>query len=330
LPCGDACENTGVAAPEAIGSHWVEINENAYCDPRYDLCNTPSAFLALPTGKTGTYTPSSTALLDLNSRSLSQTICSPWSAPDVSAVDGPFVIVSDSTESGVARCGSSTVLPVVTGSSEGLTETDHLVSGCPLSSTQPGAGSSGPREGVFLPGLRHFTITLPPSFSQCAGVLGDEALYISSEHPNQVWRAELPTGPLPSYPACPRSSTIRLRSTNPDAYQQFVPAGADQVLLCRYGPHAQPRLRTQRLITTPTAVSRLARALNRLPATHKTQRCPANTGPLITAFFRYPTIDDVPVTVQLAGCSTASNGHIKRTASGHRGQETLRYLKRLT
>ena len=59
FPCGDACENTGTAAPAAIGSHWVEIDENAYCDPRYDSWNLPDEFVGVPSGKAGSYTSSS-------------------------------------------------------------------------------------------------------------------------------------------------------------------------------------------------------------------------------------------------------------------------------
>jgi len=329
LPCGEACENTGVAAPGAIGSHWVEIDENAYCDSRYDPCSTPDAFVALPSGKTGSYTPSSHTLLDLNSPSLSQTICAPWSSADVSAIDGQFVAVAEGTEPGVARCGSSTVLPVVPGTSEGFTETDHLMSGCPLTPTPSGGGVSGPREGVFLPSLERFTMTLPASFQPCTGELDDEALYVWSERPDRVWRAQLPTGPLPTYRACPRTSTVRLQSTNPNAYQRLVPAGADQVLLCRYGPLPGRRLRSQRLISSQSAVSRLARALNRLPTESGIRSCVFDNGTSISAFFRYPALDDVPVTVQLTGCATVTNRHLRRAAFTRAGEATVRYLERL-
>lgn len=248
--CGEACANDGVAAPDAIGSHWVDINENAYCDTRYDPCDTPDALVALPSGKTGRYVPSSHTLLDLNSPSLSRTICAPWSAPDVIAMDRSFVYVSDTAESGVARCGSSTVVPVVPGVSDGIIQTDHLMAGCPIS-----AGSStSPWTGVFLQSLDHFTMTLPSSFQPCAGELDNQALYVGTEHPDRLWRAQLPTGPLPTYPVCPRRSTTRLASTNPNAYQQLVPAGADAALLCRYGPLTRPRLLSHRLIKSPSLV----------------------------------------------------------------------------
>lgn len=72
------------------------------------------------------------------------------------------------------------------------------------------------------------------------------------------------------------------------------------------------------------------RALNRLPSARGIRSCPADTGTSITAFFRYPSLDDVPVTVQLTGCATATNGHIKRTPSNRSAHAATRNLKRLT
>jgi hypothetical protein len=85
-----------------MGSRWVEIDENAYCDPRYDPCDTPNAYVALPGGQSGSYTPSPNTLLDFNSRSLSEPICSPWSqsADETVSLDDSFVILQ--TNDGVA------------------------------------------------------------------------------------------------------------------------------------------------------------------------------------------------------------------------------------
>jgi hypothetical protein len=142
---------------------------------------------------------------------------------------------------GVARCGARSVLRLVIGGNGGLSETAHLVASCPTTTSPDGLSQSGPYNGVFLPSLRRFTLMLPPNFTPCSPYFDDGALYLPSEQPEGVWRATLPTGPLPTYPSCPRTDTVSLHSTNPDAYQQLVPDGASQILLCRYGRRIRPR-----------------------------------------------------------------------------------------
>lgn len=332
LPCGQACENIGVAAPGAIGSNWVDINENAYCDPRYEPCDIPDALVALPSGRLGTYTPSPTTLLDLNSRSLSQTICVPWSRPATGQIslDGRDVVLQNTSGVAVAPCGSSSILPLVTGDNGGLAETSHLVASCSVTSSPYALPQSGPYSGVFLPSLHRFSLTLPASFMPCTASFDDGALYSSSPQTGQVWRAELPTGPLPTYPSCPPASSVALHSTNPDAYQQLVPNAADQVLLCRYGPPARSRLLAHRLTTSATTVSSLTHMLDRLPATRPIRRCPANAGQTTIAFFRYPSADDVPVRIDLTGCPAASNGHLGRYPSARSAQALRRRIDQLT
>jgi hypothetical protein len=59
FPCTNACENIGTAAPVAMGSHWVAINEQAYCDPRYYTCTSNDIeYVSIPDATVRTYTPS--------------------------------------------------------------------------------------------------------------------------------------------------------------------------------------------------------------------------------------------------------------------------------
>jgi hypothetical protein len=330
FPCGQACEDIGVAAPEAIGSDWVDINENAYCDPRMGPCDTPDALVALPSGRLGTYTPSPNTLIDLSSPSLSQPICAPWSRPAAGSLslDGGFVVLQKTSGVTVARCGSSLAQPLVSGDNGGLAQTAHLVASCPLTSIPYALSQPGPYDGVFLPSLTHFTLTLPPSFMPCTAYFDDDALYLWSEQGNHVWRAELPTAPLPTYPSCPRTDAASLPSTNPAAYQQLVPTGTDQVLLCRYGQSIRSRLLAHRLITSATTASSLTRILDRLPSSGQVGRC-ATAGETITAFFRYASADDVPVTIHLTGCSPISNGHLRRNSSDHSARALIRRMDQL-
>jgi hypothetical protein len=47
--CGAPCQDIGVAAPLAAGSHWLEIDEAAYCDPRYTSCDHAPVYVSFPT-----------------------------------------------------------------------------------------------------------------------------------------------------------------------------------------------------------------------------------------------------------------------------------------
>lgn len=69
----------------------------------------------------------------------------------------------------------------------------------------PGFSQPGPFQGVFIPSLIPFTMTLPSGFGPCSGSFDDGALYVWSDPTGQIWRAVLPTGPLPTYPACPHA-----------------------------------------------------------------------------------------------------------------------------
>jgi hypothetical protein len=324
FPCGQPCADVGVAAPGAIGSHWLYMNENAYCEPRYAPCNVPNVYVALPSGRVGSYTPNSRTLLDLNSPGLSETICAPWSQPPTGSLsmDGNFVVLQSASGVAVTRCGSTRVLPLVTGANVGLIETAHLIATCPA--TPYGLGSY---QGVFLPSLQRFTLVLPATFSPCDRAYVDNgALYLWAES-GEVWRTVLPTGPLPTYTSCPATAGA-LRSTNPNAFGQLAPAGASEALLCRYRTTKPRRLAASRLIVDRSELAGIQRAFDQLPGGRSGRggrRCPTAATTTVTVLFRYPTADDVPVSIS-AGCQAATNDHLLRSTGNTNGRHLLQRL----
>lgn len=183
FPCGWACANTGVAAPDGIGSHWLAMNEDAYCDIRYSRCNQGVVYVSLPTGVTRRYRPSSGTIVDLNSRLLARTLCSPLHG--VLALYGNFGVAEDTTGSYLERCGS------------------RLHKRLPSS---PETGNSralifwpaqSELTGILLPGLRSFVIPVPhalvmptprvPDGGLEEAVLSSSTLYVLSSA-EELWR----------------------------------------------------------------------------------------------------------------------------------------------
>jgi hypothetical protein len=128
-----------------------------------------------------------------------------------------------------------------------------------------------------------------------------------------------------AFPVCPPRDRRVPSSTTAGARAALVPAGAQQVLLCRYsglGAYPRPagprsfRLIAHHLVLAHSIVEDLENKLNALKAVTGVQSCPADNGAAIIAFFRYRSaskIDD-PVTIHLGGCSIVSNGHVNREA----------------
>ncbi len=150
----------------------------------------------------------------------------------------------------------------------------------------------------------------------------------SPEHTNPMLRA---------YPFCRDHNRHLLSSTTIGSATALVPAGARQVLLCRYsgvGPNRARALRliAHRIVRTRATVDRLAAEFNALRQLTGVYACPSDSGASIIAFFRYgsaPKSDD-PVTVDLGGCLAVTNGHVHRTAVWAPGPALLRQLKALT
>lgn len=128
---------------------------------------------------------------------------------------------------------------------------------------------------------------------------------------------------LRTYPFCARYNRPPLKSTTAGANATLVPAGARQVLLCRYSGVGRDRAKAvrliaHRLVVDRATVDRISNQLGALGQATGAMSCPNDSGATIVAIFRYgpaPKADD-PVTVDLGGCATVTNGHVTRTALG--------------
>ena len=119
--------------------------------------------------------------------------------------------------------------------------------------------------------------------------------------------------------ACPSKAPATPEvSARPGATVTLVPHGATSLLLCRYAglnPQADAgRLERGRLAPTSAAVDRLAAGLDAIRPTPpgETFNCPFDDGSEILALFGYPSGPPNPVTIDLEGCRTATNGHVAR------------------
>lgn len=142
-----------------------------------------------------------------------------------------------------------------------------------------------------------------------------------------------------TYAFCPDHDRHVIRSTTTGAAKTLVPAGARQVLLCRYtglGAHPTPsrggfRLIAHRRVTRLATVNRLAAGLDALKEPRGAVACPSDSGAALIAFFRYRSGSDDPVTVKLGGCSPVTNGHLTRGfAAPDTGRQLIRQLESLT
>jgi hypothetical protein len=120
---------------------------------------------------------------------------------------------------------------------------------------------------------------------------------------------------------CPSRDPTRVSSARVGASAALVPAGATQVVLCRYdGPFGGPassltqrfRLVATLTLNGPRARS-LAAGLDRLPT--MPPGCRGGSGAAVVGFFRYPAGSPDPVRINLGGCGTATNGHVMRSAN---------------
>jgi hypothetical protein len=120
--------------------------------------------------------------------------------------------------------------------------------------------------------------------------------------------------------------------------QTLVPHGARAMLLCRYrgvnpSPDEAGTLAASRPIKKRAAVKRLAREFNALrpiPPGSGVTACPADDGSKVIAFFHYAHSPDDPVTADLRGCRSVTNGQIVRSALSDSGDRLLRHLGKLT
>jgi hypothetical protein len=153
----------------------------------------------------------------------------------------------------------------------------------------------------------------------------------TSSHPRSA------TTDFRTYPSCPLTDRHQLTSRTTGSHRKLVPAGARQVLLCRYGGlnagAERMRLVKSRMVLAAPTVVQLAREFNMLHAFPSGPlSCPADFGAKVIAIFRYlPTQkSDDPVTVDTSGCTPVTNGHLVRWAALAPGPAMLQQLKMLT
>lgn len=139
-----------------------------------------------------------------------------------------------------------------------------------------------------------------------------------------------------TYPACPVSDRQPLVSTTRGSAAELVPAGALQVLLCRYSgvnpiPSAADRLVAHRLVGSRLGSQRLAAEFDALkPVQPGSYSCPVDFGVEIIAIFRYASRSDDPVALDPNGCTSVTNGHVDRTAGFAPGPHLISQLEALT
>jgi hypothetical protein len=97
---------------------------------------------------------------------------------------------------------------------------------------------------------------------------------------------------------------------------QLAPTGVSAIRLCRYtGLNDHPRLRIARatLVSRQVWITRLVRRFNALPPPPPgATACPADFGTEIVALLSYPDGHTVTISVNLTGCSSATNGNLYR------------------
>jgi hypothetical protein len=121
---------------------------------------------------------------------------------------------------------------------------------------------------------------------------------------------------------CPLYDHQLLTSHVAGADGMLVPAGARRVTLCRYSgvaldPATARRLQAHRRLDGLARVNRLAAEFNALGPMVGVAACPADNGTQVIAIFGgYPgPASQNPVTVDLTGCLTTTNGPVTRLGS---------------
>ncbi len=122
-----------------------------------------------------------------------------------------------------------------------------------------------------------------------------------------------PAGAAAGTTTCPSSDRTQAISSRPGARSSLVPPGARQLLICRYsGLESQlPRpftLLASALVKSPSEAQRVGRELNALPPPPPYAFCPADFGDALVVHVLYASGAGDPVTIELSGCRTVSNG----------------------
>ena len=148
--------------------------------------------------------------------------------------------------------------------------------------------------------------------------------------------AGVPTSPDVSLSplACPprllAEGSLRSENRIPGASREIVPGRPDWLLLCRYREPNQgrraPHLSSRRYLDMRPTGESIADRLNRLPPAQGAYACPADSGGVIYAIFRYESEATLIVEVSPGGCPAVRNGRAHARVLSPRLATWLKHL----
>lgn len=173
--------------PLRVGTDWIELDEES------SHLGDVSVFQNIQTGRLVHDPTNATTFPDLDSRRLAQRLCRPLRVPAHTfaffAFQGPFVLMTDEGGPTLERCGTRrrwglSGEPLQAGIGPGVVMWTH-------------GGGRGQLDGLFIPSLRQFRVTLPPHAQHVTYVqLSERYIYLSGatkHNLNATWSAPLPT-----------------------------------------------------------------------------------------------------------------------------------------
>jgi hypothetical protein len=171
--------------PTAIGKDWIQFDESS---ARH---GDVSVFQNVDTGALRHDPTSARTFPDLDSARLAHELCAPLTIPSHTfvffAFQGPFVLRTDEAGARLERCGTNRY---------------WALPGALEATMGPGAvmwlqlGGRGQLDGIFIPSLQRFQVTLPTDATRVVYVqLSDRHIYLSGSTKHNLsatWSAQLP------------------------------------------------------------------------------------------------------------------------------------------
>jgi hypothetical protein len=198
FPCDAVCQQDfDNANLLAVGARWLELQlqpDQPCGDGVHYTCGPPTdVYYDVRTGRPRVPSTSPSAIVDLNSPTLTRPPCRPLIGP-LWWFDGTFALAQEANGMFLERCGSDIKMPLVTASNSpgSVLANTEAVASCSDSSTQA--------SGIFLPSLRRFTFTVATnSFNvpACPTVLGQRYVYYDDAQ-ERLWAAPFASQPSPS------------------------------------------------------------------------------------------------------------------------------------
>lgn len=135
--------------------------------------------------------------------------------------------------------------------------------------------------------------------------------------------AAVPAAPVSSS-VCPANDRAPIVSQAPGAGRSLVPRGAISLTVCRYNglagaPRSVRAVGPNKLVAAgvtgdQTMIAKVTAELDAIRPTRPGAAfgCPADFGSKLLAFFAYRSRAGDVVTIDLSGCNTITNGHVRR------------------